>query len=79
MEAARHKLIKYYDDQEEVKKKERYDGLKVIKSQIAVKILMCFLNDIILEVNDFNELKSMEFLFRLCTIKKFKQLLINFK
>lgn len=38
MEAARHKLIEFYDNQEEQKKAERYAGVKVIRSQIAVSI-----------------------------------------
>lgn len=42
MEAARHKLIEFYDNQEEKKKIERYEGAKVICQQIAV----CYLNEL---------------------------------
>jgi len=40
MEASRHKLIEFYDNQEDKKKVERYEGAKVIRQQIAV----CSLN-----------------------------------
>jgi hypothetical protein len=44
MEAARKKLIAYYDDIEEKKKVERYAGAVVIRQQIAVFILILYIN-----------------------------------
>ena len=39
MENARKRLIDFYDNQEEVKKKERLAGAAVIRSQIAVSLI----------------------------------------
>jgi hypothetical protein len=36
MEATRHKLIEFSDNEEEKKKTERYEGVKLICQQIAV-------------------------------------------
>ena len=38
MENARKRLIDFYDNQEEVKKKDRYAGAAVLRSQIAVSL-----------------------------------------
>lgn len=38
MENARKRLIDFYDNQEEGKKKERYAGADVLRSQIAVSL-----------------------------------------